>query len=110
MPRDGSIILALSGSLRRVHEPILNSLASKQIVGIFPCSLIILIRIPLAIVQKRLAIQCAPEPVYRLGSSVGQSCTGGGFRVGSLKEERNSQRLIPELFEYSSELLMFRSR
>ena len=41
MPRDGSFALALLGSLRRVHEPILNSLASKRIVDIFPCSLIV---------------------------------------------------------------------
>ena len=39
MPRDGSFALALLGSLRRVHEPILNSVASKRIVDIFPCSL-----------------------------------------------------------------------
>src|SRR5487761_211335 len=39
MPRDGSFALALFGSLRRVHEPILNSLASKRIVDLFPCSL-----------------------------------------------------------------------
>src|SRR5215212_5327870 len=41
MPRDGSFALALLGSLRRVHEPILNSFASKRIVEIFPCSLIV---------------------------------------------------------------------
>src|SRR2546425_1667364 len=37
-PRDGSLALALSGSLRMVHEPIVNSLVSKRIVDIFPCS------------------------------------------------------------------------
>ena len=41
MPRDGSFALALLGSLRRVHEPILNRLASKRIVDIFPFSLIV---------------------------------------------------------------------
>jgi hypothetical protein len=65
--------------------------------------------IPLAIVTKRLAIQCAPESVYRLGGSVRQSCAEGLFRIGSLKEERNTQCLISELFESYSELLMFRS-
>jgi hypothetical protein len=39
MPRDRSFALALLGSLRRVHEPILNSLASKRMVDIFPGSL-----------------------------------------------------------------------
>jgi hypothetical protein len=34
-PRDGSFALALSGSLRMVQAPILNSLALKLIVGIF---------------------------------------------------------------------------
>jgi len=33
-PRDGSFALASLGNLRRVHEPILNSLVSKRIVGI----------------------------------------------------------------------------
>src|SRR5258706_16449562 len=41
MPRDGSFALALLGSPSRVHEPILNSFASKRIVAIFPCSLIV---------------------------------------------------------------------
>jgi len=34
MPLDGSFALASPGSLRMVQEPILNSLASKQIVDI----------------------------------------------------------------------------
>jgi hypothetical protein len=70
MPLDGSFALALSGNLRIVHEPIVNSLVSKRIADIFLNSLIILIRIPLAIVQKRLAIQGTPQPVYRLGGHV----------------------------------------
>src|SRR5258708_23897136 len=41
MPRDGSFALALLGSLSRIHEPILNSFASKRIVDIFPCYLIV---------------------------------------------------------------------
>ncbi len=36
MPRDGSFALALLGSRRRVHEPILYSFASKRIGDIFP--------------------------------------------------------------------------
>jgi hypothetical protein len=40
MPRDGSFALALSGSLRRLHEPISNILDLKRIADIFlvPCS------------------------------------------------------------------------
>jgi hypothetical protein len=74
-----------------------------------PCSfkLCLFLGIPLAIVKKHLAIQCTPKPVYHLSSSVGESCAGRMFRVGSLKEERNPQCLISELFENSSELLMF---
>ena len=67
-------------------------------------------RFPLAIVTKHLAIQCTPQPVYRLSGSVGESCTGGVLRVRSLKYERNPQCLIPELFEYYPKLLMFLPR
>src|SRR6476469_8848072 len=43
IPRDGSFALALSGSLRMIHEPMLNSLASKWMADIFLCSLSFLI-------------------------------------------------------------------
>ncbi|GAC1355427.1 MAG: hypothetical protein NVSMB42_13790 [Herpetosiphon sp.] len=43
IPLDGSFAEALSGSLRIVHEPIVYSVASKWMVDIFPCSLIVLI-------------------------------------------------------------------
>src|SRR5258706_76541 len=43
MPRDGSLALALLGSLRRVHEPILDRVASKRKVDMVPCFLLVLI-------------------------------------------------------------------
>jgi len=43
IPLDGSFAEALSGSLRMVHEPMVYSFASKWIVDIFPCSLIVLV-------------------------------------------------------------------
>ena len=64
-----------------------------------PFKLYLFLGIPLAIVQKRLAIQCAAELVQRLGSSIGQSRTGGHFRVRSFKLPGNMQDVIPELFE-----------
>ena len=70
-----------------------------RIVRPCPFKLRLLLRLPLAIVQKRLAIQRAPELVYRLGGSVGQSRTGRMFRMGSLKEERDPQCLISELLD-----------
>ena len=56
MPRDGSFALALLGRRSTVHEPILNSLASKRIVDIFPCSLIVLIIVILP--NLRLLVVC----------------------------------------------------
>ncbi len=48
IPLDGSFAEALSGSLRMVHEPMVYSFASKWMVDIVPCSLIVLIRAILA--------------------------------------------------------------
>lgn len=64
MPREGSFALALLGSLRRVHEPILNRLASKRIVDVFPCSLTVLI---IVIVPTLYLSKMSDMPVeYRL--------------------------------------------
>lgn len=43
--------LALFGSLRIVHEPILNSFASKRIVDLFSCSLLVFIILILPILH-----------------------------------------------------------
>lgn len=39
MPREGSFALAVFGSLSTVHEPMVNGVAVKQIVGIGNCIL-----------------------------------------------------------------------
>jgi hypothetical protein len=86
-----------------------NSLVSKRIADIFLYSLIILIRIPLAIVQKRLAIQCAPEPVYRLRGFIRQSSSRGKFRVRGIQLQGDTQILALSAFLFASLLVSYPS-
>jgi hypothetical protein len=78
-----------------------------RIVRPRPFKLRLLLRLPLAVVKKHSAIQLTAELVQGLGSSIGQSRTGGHFRVRSVKLPGNMQDVISELFESHAELLMF---
>ena len=69
-PRDGSFALALLGSLSRVHEPILNSFASKRIVDLFPCSLIALIMVILPTLHFLVEDEAVVQSIKNAGQNI----------------------------------------